>query len=87
MQFHVFLLILQVKGVLKKKLLRFNDARSLSTKYTKTSVAWTRGSRDYTPPQSSGNGVLRNNSKQQSLPEQIPLNATNGFDDEEAGTS
>ncbi|KAL3831317.1 hypothetical protein ACJMK2_023084 [Sinanodonta woodiana] len=35
----------EVRSVLKKKFNRFNDARSLSTKFTKTSVGWTRGSR------------------------------------------
>ncbi|XP_045168245.2 corticotropin-releasing factor receptor 2-like isoform X2 [Mercenaria mercenaria] len=48
----------EVKGVLKKKISRFNDARSLSTKYTRTSYGWSRGSRDFTNTVTLGNGAL-----------------------------
>lgn len=78
----------EVKGVLKKRLLRYNDARSLSSKYTKTSMAWTRASRDYTTTVSFGNGAIlnqnrRNNGQPQSPAEEIPLKSREGYDTEE----
>ena len=73
--------------MLKKRVLRFNDARSLSSKYTKTSVAWTRASRDYTNTVSYGNGTVSNQSRrfnsQHSEPEQIPLQSKEDYDTED----
>ncbi|KAL4222189.1 Corticotropin-releasing factor receptor 1 [Mactra antiquata] len=68
----------QVKGVLKKKLSRFNDARSLSTKYTRTSYNWTRNSRDFGNTITLGNGALTDISRtnlddNKETPECIPL--------------
>ena len=72
-----------MKGVLKKKLSRFNDARSLSTKYTRTSYGWSRGSRDFTNTVTLANGALLDpNHRGQNIvkpghAETIPLTDTN----------
>lgn len=76
----------EVKGVLKKKISRFNDARSLSTKYTRTSYGWSRGSRDYTNTVPLGNGSLIDpnhrvqNTVKENNTETIPLTDSNTAD-------
>ncbi|XP_060580303.1 corticotropin-releasing factor receptor 2-like isoform X2 [Ruditapes philippinarum] len=73
----------EVKGVLKKKISRFNDARSLSTKYTRTSYGWSRGSRDFTNTVTLANGALLDpnhrvpNTGKSGNAETIPLTDTN----------
>lgn len=78
--------VFQVKGVLKKKISRFNDARSLSTKFTRASYGWTRAS-DYGHSISQGNGtcILTDNRsptehRKVGLPETIPLAAKTADD-------
>lgn len=65
---------------MKKKISRFNDARSLSTKFTRASYGWTRAS-EYGNSISQGNGtcilIVDNKSppgsKKEHSPETIPL--------------
>jgi len=63
---------------LKKKISRFNDARSLSTKFTRASYGWTRAS-EYGNSISQGNGtcilIVDNTtpSTNGTEPESIPL--------------
>ncbi|XP_052803990.1 corticotropin-releasing factor receptor 2-like [Mya arenaria] len=73
----------EVKGVLKKRISRFNDARTLSTKFTRASYGgWTRNSEyGHTSVSHAGNGSVvdpvRSTAVKSFPPESIPLTDTN----------
>ncbi|XP_052251420.1 corticotropin-releasing factor receptor 1-like isoform X2 [Dreissena polymorpha] len=75
----------EVKGVLKKKISRLNDARSLSTKFTRTSYGgWTRNSEYGHTAVTMANGAMEGGSAlypgtaKAVFTESIPLTDTNG---------